>query len=190
MGIDLDCNGINFHTSYSGWNTIRMKLAEYCMKFIEDLSKNELNISPDGVIYAMSYREIIRERVIIEAQTIIKEWNVIIEAKKNMPEVIEEDILQKIIKNREKEINIIDYLNIFDKHMDFLINIGIKGIFSLLNKSDTEGLYSIGDSYDVNSMLNIIHKMNNTDPKFIEIIDRLKNLFQASIDNKKCIIIS
>jgi hypothetical protein len=170
MGIDLTCGKEFFSTSYSGWNTLRMKFAEYCMKFIEDLSKNELNISPDGVIYAMPDKEIIRERVIIESRDIMKEWNNIVEAKKTL--------------------NIIDYLNIYGEHIDYLINIGLYGIVSLLDKSDCDGLYSVGNSIDIINMLNIVNNMNIIEEKYIEIINKLKKVFQKSINKKKVVVIA
>ncbi len=193
MGIDIDCCGENFHCSYSGWNAIRMKIAEYCMKFIEDLSKNELNISPDGVIYAMSDREIVRERVIIEARTIVKEWNDIVEYKKKLslePDEEGVDDLQAIVNKKYKGLNINDYLKVYGLHIDYLINIKLKGVVSLLNKSDCDGAYSVGDSYDIVLMINIISKMSGIDPEFIQIIGDLNKLFKASVDNDKIVIIS
>ena len=186
------CGGEDFHTSYSSWNTFRMKFAELCMKFIEDLAKNELNISPDGIIYAMSDREIVRERVIIEARTILKEWSDIVEEKKNLslePEEEGIDDFQEIVNKRNKEININDYLKVFGAHIDYLINIKLKGVVSLLNKSDCEGAYSIGDSYDIVLMINIISKRTDIDPLFIEIIKGLKNVFQTSVSKKKVVTI-
>ena len=193
MGIDLTCGKEFFSTSYSGWNTLRMKFAEYCMKFIEDLSKNELNISPDGVIYAMSNREIIRERVIIEARTIIKEWNDIVEYKKKLslePDEEGVDDLQAIVNKKYKGFNINDYLKVYGSHIDYLINIKLKGVVSLLNKSDCEGFYSVGDSYDILQMINIINKMNSIDPEFIQIIGDLNKIFKSSVDNDNIVIIS
>jgi len=192
MGIDLICGGEDFHTSYSSWNTFRMKFAELCMKFIEDLAKNELNISPDGIIYAMSDREIVRERVIIEARTILKEWYDIVEEKKNLslePEEEGIDNFQAIVNKRNKEININDYLKVFGAHIDYLINIKLKGVVSLLNKSDCEGAYYVGDSYDIVLMINIISKRTDIEPLFMEIIKGLKNVFQTSVNKKKVVTI-
>jgi hypothetical protein len=193
MGIDIVCCNEHFHSSYSGWYAIRMKIAEYCMKFIEDLAKNKLNISDDGIVYAMTDREIVRERVIIEARTIVQEWNDIVEYKKNLslePEEEGVDDFQAIVNKRYKELNINDYLKVFVTHIDYLINIGINGVVSLLNKSDCEGFYSVGDSYDIVLMLNIISKRTDIDPEFIQIIGDLNKVFKASVDNGKKVIIS
>jgi len=193
MGIDLMCCGEDFSTSYSSWNRFRMKFAELCMKYIEDLANNQLNISPDGVVYAMTDREIVRERVIIEARTIVQEWNDIVEDKKNLslePEEEGVDDFQALVNKRNKELNINDYLRVFGAHIDYLIKIKLKGIVSLLNKSDCEGFYSVGDSFDIVLMLNIISKKTDIDPSFIEIIKGLKNVFQTSVSKKKNVIIS
>jgi hypothetical protein len=193
MGIDLMCCGEDFSTSYSSWNAFRMKLAELCMKYIEDLANNQLNVSPDGVVYAMTDREIIRERVIIEARAIVQIWNDIVEDKKNLslePEEEGVDDFQAIVNKRNKELNINDYLRLFSGHTDYLINIKLKGIVSLLNKSDCEGYYSVGDSYDIVLMLNIISKRTDIEPQFMEIIKSLENLFQTSVNKKKNVTIS
>jgi len=192
MGIDLMCGGEDFHTSYSSWNIFRMKFAELCMKYIEDLANHQLNISPDGIVYAMTDREIVRERVIIEARTIVQIWNDIVEDKKNLslePEEEGIDDFQAIINKRNKELNINDYLRVFGAHIDYLINIKLKGIISLLNKSDCEGFYSVGDSFDIVLMLDIISKRTDIEPRFMEIINSLNNLFQTSVNKKKNVTI-
>ena len=186
------CCGEDFSTSYSSWNVFRMKLAELCMKYIEDLASNKLNISDDGIVYAMTDREIIRERVIIEARTIVQIWNDIVEDKKNLslePEEEGIDAFQAIVNKRNKELNINDYLRVFGAHIDYLINIKLKGIVSLLNKSDCEGAYSVGDSFDIVLMLNIISKMSGIEPQFMEIINCLKKVFQTSVSKKKVVTI-
>ena len=186
MGIQLISSGEDFHTSYSSWNA-------FCMKFIEDLANHKLNISDDGIVYAMSDREIVRERVIIEARTIVQEWNDIVEDKKNLSLEPEEeegvDAFQAIINKRFKELNINDYLRVFGAHIDYLINIKLKGIVLLLNKSDCEGAYSVGDSFDIVLMLNIISKMSGIEPQFMEIINCLKKVFQTSVSKKKVVTI-
>ena len=193
MGIDLICGGEDFSTSYSSWNRFRMKFAELCMKYIEDLSKNEINISPDGIVYAMSDREIVREQVILEARKIVQEWNDIVEHKKILslePEEEGVDDFQAIVNKRNKELNINDYLKVFSEHVDYLINIKLKGVVSLLNKSDCEGAYSVGDSYDIVLMINIISKISDIEPIFMEIINCLKKVFQTSVSKKKVVIIT
>ena len=192
MGIQLISSDEDFSTSYSSWNIFRMKLAELCMKYIEDLANHNLNISDDGVVYAMTDKEIVRERVIIEARAIVQIWNDIVEDKKNLslePEEEGIDAFQAIVNKRNKELNINDYLRVFGAHIDYLINIKLKGIVSLLNKSDCEGFYSVGDSYDIVLMLDIISKRTDIEPQFMEIINSLNNLFQTSVNKKKNVII-
>jgi len=192
MGIQLISSGEDFHTSYSSWNAFRMKFAELCMKFIEDLANHKLKKSDDGIVYAMTDREIVRERVIIEARKIVQEWNDIVEDKKNLSMEPEEegiDAFQAIVNKRFKELNINDYLKVYTLHINYLINIGIYGIVSLLNKEDTEGFYTVGNSIDIVLMLNIISKMSGIEPQFMVIINGLKNVFQTSVKNKKNVII-
>jgi len=186
------CCGEDFSTSYSSWNVFRMKLAELCMKFIEDLANHKLKKSDDNIVYAMTDREIVRERVIIEARTIIQKWNDIVEDKKNLSMEPEEegiDAFQAIVNKRNKELNINDFLKVFGGHIDYLININLKGIVSLLNKSDCDGEYSVFDSYDIVLMLNIISKMSGIDSQFMEIINGLKKVFQTSVNGEKNVII-
>jgi hypothetical protein len=193
MGLNIICLQQYFHTSCGYWNIIRMKIAEYCMKFIEELGNHEIDINQGKTISQMSKREIIRRKVIIDAQKIIQEWNDIVEYKKILSlEPVEEgvDDFQAIVNKRYKELNINDYLKVYTLHINYLINIGIYGVISLLNKSDCEGFYSCDDSHYIVLMLNIINKRSDIDSKFIEIINKLNKIFQESIDNKQNVILS
>jgi hypothetical protein len=67
--------------------------------------------------------------------------------------------------------------------------IKLKGVVSLLNKSDCEGFYSVGDSFDIVLMLNIISKRTDIEPLFMEIINGLKKVFQESVSKTKNVVI-
>ncbi len=188
----MTCAGKSFETDYSIWRIIRMRIAELCMIFIENIANKKLNISPDGVVYAMTDKEISKENDIIQGRIIINQLNDIVEDKKNMSlEPEEEDIsaLQAIVNKRNKELNVNDYLMIFNAHIDYLIKIGIYGVVSLLNKSDSEGYYSAGNSFDIIKMLNTICEKNYIDREFIDIIDDFGKVFQESVSNGRNVAI-
>jgi hypothetical protein len=167
---------------------IRIRIAELCMIFIENIANKKLNISPDGIVYAMTDKEISKENDIIQGRIIINQLNDIVEDKKNLSLEPEEGIssLQAIVNKRNKELNINDYLMVFGAHIDYLIKIGIYGVVSLLNKGDTYGgFYSVGNSFDILKMLNNICKNNNFDREFLDIIKDFRKVFEASVLNGK-----
>jgi hypothetical protein len=186
----ITCAGKSFETDYSKWRMIRIRIAELCMIFIENIANKKLNISPDGVVYAMSDKEISKENDIIQGRIIINQLNDIVEDKKNLSLEPEEEgisALQAIVNERNKELNVNDYLMIFECHTDYLIKIGIYGVVSLLNKGDCEGYYSVGNSFDILKMLNTICKNNDFDRTFIE---EFREVFEASVSNGKNVSIN
>jgi hypothetical protein len=187
MGFEMICGDESFDKDYTEWRMIRIRIAELCMIFIENIANKKLNISPDGIVYAMTDKEISKENDIIQGRIIINQLNDIVEDKKNLSLEPEEGIssLQAIVNKRNKELNINDYLIVFGAHIDYLIKIGIYGVVSLLNKGDSYGFYTVGNSFDILKMLNNICKNNNFDCEFLDIIKDFRKVFEASVLNGK-----
>jgi hypothetical protein len=84
--------------------------------------------------------------------------------------------------------------------IDALIYARVGGIYSLINKSDCEGLYSVGNSYDICELFKLIkpylygvkESKTDTDPDdwlYNLVENELEPLFKASVDNQENVII-
>ena len=70
-----------------------------------------------------------------------------------------------------------------------LIYFNLSGIYTLLHKSDCEGFYSVGNSYDIYEMIQLVKP--NMDSHFFKTInEEVELLFKTSWENKENIIIS
>jgi hypothetical protein len=85
-------------------------------------------------------------------------------------------------------------------YVNALIFAGLGGIFSLANKSDCEGLYSVGNSYDICELLKLVKpylygvldSKTDADPQdwlFHLVEAELVPFFQHSVDNRETVLI-
>lgn len=78
------------------------------------------------------------------------------------------------------------------EEIDALIYFNLSGIYVLLNKTECDGYYSIGNSMDIVTSLNIMYEFDDTDTNN-ELdnnnIKQLYNIFVQSIDLHKIVII-
>ena len=71
-----------------------------------------------------------------------------------------------------------------------LIYFNIGGLYTLCNKSDCEGYYSVGNSYDILHLITLIKPFINKDYDCLyENIDIIEKIFQESIKKNKIVII-
>jgi hypothetical protein len=94
--------------------------------------------------------------------------------------------------------------NAFSEHLgdlcfiNILIQFGVGGIYTLCNKSDCDGFYTPGNSYDICELLNVIkpftikNKDNLDDEEnwVYRCTDKLLELFQESSEKKLLVSIS
>ena len=186
MGIDLTCDTKNFSCSYSSWHNIRAELIEATFAYLEDLIANQT-------------KGIDEERL---------EYSVIGHLKQYITEIREECAS---FDNDKPPISPFALLfskrtifNAFSEHLgdlcfiNILIQFGVGGIYTLCNKSDCDGFYSVGNSYDICELLNVIkpftikNKDNLDDEEnyIYRCTDKLIELFQESLDKKLIVYIS
>lgn len=186
MGIDLTCDTKNFSCSYSSWHNIRAELIEATFAYLEDLIANQT-------------KGIDEERL---------EYSVIGHLKQYITEIREECAS---FENDKPPISPFALLfskrtifNAFSEHLgdlcfiNILIQFGVGGIYTLCNKSDCDGFYSVGNSYDICELLNVIkpftikNKDNLDDEEnyIYRCTDKLIELFQESLDKKLIVYIS
>jgi hypothetical protein len=148
MGIDLYCGEMTYSCSYGGWNRIREHITQATFEFILDKFNKDkelygnLNEDDDDWIGEGSeyynYMENINE--------IIKNIHDKVKIKKNN----DNDIISRFLSVIRKNIKLIDALIYFN----------INGLYDLCNKDDCEGFYSVGNSNDIYSLLELIkHNM-------------------------------
>ena len=147
MGVDLNCGDITFGCSYGGWNELRRNVIKATFDFIQDRFQREeqlyKNITDeededyigDGSIYYCCKKDIIQIINLMNAQN----------ASKNVFGLNIDNTINTFI-NLCKNLSFVDALIYFD----------IGGLYSLCNKSDCEGYYSVGNSVDICQLFDLI----------------------------------
>jgi hypothetical protein len=100
-------------------------------------------------------------------------------------------------KNEELIENFIVYSRLLE-FVDLLIQFSVGGLYALCNKSDCEGFYSVGNSYDICELLKLVKPFLlknkedlNADENWIyNCIDNLTNIFNESVEKKEVVRIS
>lgn len=84
---------------------------------------------------------------------------------------------------------LIELLKLYTYYLDLLTILGLTGIFALVNKSDTEGYYSVGNSLDIFYTIQHVFPFIEDDYLLLNIQDCMK-LFDYSVQHKSVIIIT
>ena len=171
MGVDFYCENKTFGCSYSSWNNIRNDMVIATFRYLEELlktmeekiankPKNEYNMYEDDEDNTI-------ERNIIDLKQLLRFYD---NNKRNI----------------ENLVGCIHNMNL--QEVDALILFNLGGLYALCHKADCEGYYSVGNSYDILEMLNIVKPY--VDLTYgEEWFNDLTNLFQESVDLKKKIVI-
>lgn len=108
------------------------------------------------------------------------------------------DNLLEFIDKIESETNLdIDiFLNYCKQSpfVDTLVFFNISGLYAFCNKSDCEGYYSVGNSYDICQLFKLIKNFYIVDKEIFQdihkTINKIKKVFQESVRKRKIITIS
>ena len=187
MGVDFYCGDITFGCSYGSWNDLRQTVIRATFKYIQDKFQKDEEL----------YKNITDEedkKFIGEGSTYNCYKNVI----KDMIKLMESKNSTNIFGTNNTINNFIN-LCINLSTIDALIYFDIGGLYSLCNKSDCEGYYSVGNSIDICQLFDLIEpfieKINaNWHGAIYEaekrpMDNRLYDLFKESaIKNKKITI--
>lgn len=92
----------------------------------------------------------------------------------------------------DNDLDIDIFLNYCNKpyFIDGLIFLNIYGIYTLCNKSDCEGYYSVGNSHDISQLFNLINDFYIDKEYDKHMIKRVKKIFKHSISKRKIVTIS
>lgn len=182
MGIDLTCETKDFSCSYSCWHNIRAELIEATFAYLEDLIAKNIDIYEENSVLT-HLKQYINE---------IREYGASLE--NNKPPINPFALLSS-------KRDLFDAFSEYSGDLCFiniLIQFGVGGIYALCNKSDCDGFYTPGNSYDICQLIMIIkpftikNKDNIDDEEnwVYRCMDRLLELFQESSEKKLLVSIS
>jgi hypothetical protein len=83
---------------------------------------------------------------------------------------------------------LVEYLKLYNYYLDLLTVVGVNGVYSLVNKSDVEGFYSIGNCVDIVNAINIIHEFIEDEYMKTAISD-CKKVFQEGIEKNMVVAV-
>jgi len=188
MGVDFYCGDVTFGCSYGSWNEFRKTIIKSTFDYIQNKFKREEKL----------YKNITDE----EDKNYIGEGSSYNCYKKDLLKIIEtmQTSYEKNIFGLDNTINNFIVITRNLSYVNSLIYFDIGGLYSLCNKSDCEGFYSVGNSVDICQLFDLIEpfiKLNdkdfhsaiyNTESRFYG--QCLYDLFKESAINNKKIIIS
>jgi len=169
MGIDLYCGDKTFGCSYGSWYNIRSALIEATFEYLE-------------VHFALT-----------EYEEGTEEYGAIMALKKYIERIKSGVILGK-------QLSLLDDFYFYSRQLEFidlLIQFGVGGIYALCNKSDNEGFYSVGNSYDICDFIKVVKPFllknkSNIDDKenwLYNNIDELIDVFKESVEKNEIVSI-
>ena len=181
MGIDITCVNKSFHSSYGYWSRFRTDIIIATFEYLKDyFSLNEY--SKDEFPNEEIYR-----------QEIIEFMEKVLNTKANYVNTGIKFPISTIATPVDIFIQFCELANI-----NLLIHYGVGGLYSFCNKSDCDGFYSVGNSYDICELLKSIKPfliknkddLQSQENKFYNSIDVVIEIFKESVEKNHIIIIS
>jgi hypothetical protein len=154
MGVDFNCGDTTYGCSYGNWNELRKLVMKSTFDYIQDKFKKDFE-AYNGIIDEED------EHYIGDGSTYNCYKNDVIKIILSMADPKEKNIFG--INNTINDFIVITR-NL--SYVDALIYFDIGGLYSLCNKSDCEGFYSVGNSVDICQLFDLIEpfiKINNED---------------------------
>ena len=156
MGVDFYCGDVTYGCSYGTWNALRKLVIKSTFDYIQDKFQKDFEL----------YNSILDE----EDQHFIGEGSTYNCYKTDVIKIILSMAgpLEKNIFGFDNHIN--NFIDITRNlsYVDALIYFDIGGLYSLCNKSDCEGFYSVGNSVDVCQLFDLIEP-------FVKLNDEYKH---------------
>ena len=152
-----------------------------------------LSCKDSDIDFSSSYAfwDKIRHSIVKSFMSFINDW--INNNSFNEGETIEwnyyEELKQLVIDfNNTKEPNIDNYINLFKKYVNALSCFGFVGVFTLVNKEDTDSYYSGGNAKDIYELLETIHRY--IDAEIYDSIMKVKEVFEHSCSSGESVRVS
>jgi len=144
MGVDFYCGDVTFGCSYGSWNELRKLVIKSTFDYIQDKFQKDFK----------AYNGIMDE----EDENYIGEGTAYDCYKKDVLKIILSiaDPQDKNIFGLDNAVNNFIVITRNLSYVDSLIYFDIGGLYSLCNKSDCEGFYSVGNSVDICKLFDLI----------------------------------
>jgi hypothetical protein len=144
MGVDFYCGDVAFGCSYGGWNELRKLVIKSTFDYIQDKFKKDFE----------AYNNIDDE----EDEHYIGDGSVYNCYKNDIIKIIlsMSDPEDKNIFGLDNQVNNFIVITRNLNYIDALIYFDIGGLYSLCNKSDCDGFYSVGNSIDICKLFDLI----------------------------------
>ena len=142
MGVDFTCDTKTFGCSYSGWHYYRNLIIEATLAYLDDYLANQ---NPEIDTYEFSAMDKLKKGVAsirsraLKLSTENKSIFGMDLGKRPLEECYLKALLYELHEN--------EWIG------ELIIENGLNGIRALCNKSDCEGFYSVGNSYDICELL-------------------------------------
>lgn len=102
------------------------------------------------------------------------------------------------IRNSSKNDKLLDNFYINSRLLEFvdlLIQFGVGGLYTLCNKSDNEGFYSVGNSYDICQFIKVVKPFTQKNKEDLNAeenwlyngIDKVTNIFKESVEKNEIV---
>jgi hypothetical protein len=152
MGVDFYCGDFTFGCSYGGWNELRKLVIKSTFDYIQDKFQKDFEL----------YNSITDE----EDDNYIGDGSAYNCYKKAIIKIIEtmQTSCEKNVFGLDNTINNFIVITKNLTYVDALIYFDIGGLYSLCNKCDCDGFYSVGNSIDICQLFDLIKsfiKINN-----------------------------
>ena len=162
MGIHLACDNVSYSCGYGAWDTAREEIAHAAVTYLRSIY--------DYMLTGNLYNGFVEEEQ-AEVQVRIEKLLEYVEVNNCVT-----------IRDFIQMLSDFDFQNIF-----ILFDLG--GVYALLNKSDDDGYYSVGNSYDIAHTLSIIDNYVIYDEVKRNYM-YIKKVFDESRDTKKRVVIT
>lgn len=180
MGVDFTCDDNKFYFSYSGWHHYRNTLVQATLAYLDDyLAMQNPEIDTNEYIDMNNLKRGVAS-IRLSAITLSENSTLfgINSGNRSIKDCFISALLNELHNN-----------TVFG---ELLIQNGLNGIRALCNKSDCEGFYSVGNSYDICELLYkirpfLIKDKDNLESEKNYEYDRCKDLldvFEESVEKK------
>jgi hypothetical protein len=187
MGIDITCNEKSFSCGYGSWNKIRIATiiatAEY-LKYLKTTNQFEERTYP-----------YVSLEIINEFMSELISYGKEPEPDQEPKQASDQDAKQEPEEVEKQEHNLVGLFlgNCTLELIDVLIFFGLGGLFSLCNKSDCEGYYSVGNAYDICELFHLIRPflIENLDSpdNYANVVTQIEDVFKESVEISQKILI-
>jgi len=173
MGIDIGCIEQHYSCGYGYWNLLRTEVIRATNEYLKvHISLNPAEEDTNDKIHQKEILEFLDTILNTNASYSNNVFGVPIQTKATPVDVL---------------INICDL-----QKLDLLIYFGIGGLFAFCNKSDCEGYYSVGNSYDICELFSLIKPfvIKNNEYDYLGSLIQVEKIFIESVRENHIVVIS